>query len=150
MDTVMDATPHHVGCAVELLEDAYETYGGVLGLRRRTRPFDVASQNVRVCFVELVGGFYLELVAPLDEKAQLASFLDAGFYHLCFLVDELGAAREHLKARGFFTLDAFASEAFGGNLCQFFLSPQEHLIEIAQMSPQNFGAFFRANLAGEG
>lgn len=149
MKNVLGATPHHVGCAVEQLEDAFASYGGALGLRRRTRPFDVTSQNVRVCFLELAEGFYLELIAPLNEGAQLTSFLDAGFYHLCFLVDDLGAARGHLQEREFFALPEFASEAFAGAPCQFFMSPQGHLIEFAQMRPRDFAEFFRANLAGE-
>ena len=149
MNDLSGAGPHHVGCAVEQLEDAFATYCGALGLRRRTRPFDVTSQNVRVCFLELAEGFYLELVAPLNAQAQLTSFLDAGFYHLCFLVDDLGAAREHLQAREFFPLPEFASEAFAGAPCQFFMSPQGHLLELAQMRPEDFAQFFRANLAAE-
>jgi catechol 2,3-dioxygenase-like lactoylglutathione lyase family enzyme len=144
----MDATPHHIGCAVNQLEDSYATYIGALGLKRRTRSFDVASQHVRVCFVELVDGFYLELITPLDDQAKLTNFLKTGFYHLCFLVDDLDAAREHLKARRFFELPAFESEAFAGGLCQFFVTPQMHLIEMAQMSPDAFADFFCANLGG--
>jgi catechol 2,3-dioxygenase-like lactoylglutathione lyase family enzyme len=143
---VIDATPHHIGCAVDRLEDARATYAGALGLERQSRSFDIASQHVRVCFVELTDGFYLELIAPLDEKARLAGFFKVGFYHLCFLVDDLGAARAHLIAKRFTELPAFASEAFAGNLCQFFLSPQSHLIELAQMSKKEFADFFSANL----
>jgi catechol 2,3-dioxygenase-like lactoylglutathione lyase family enzyme len=142
----MNATPHHIGCAVSQLEDSYATYSDALGLSRRTRSFDIASQHVSVCFVELGKCFYLELVTPLNEKAELAPFLRLGFYHLCFLVEDLEAAREHLKAERFFALPAFESEAFAGGLCQFFLSPQKHLIELAQMSTQGFEEFFRANL----
>jgi catechol 2,3-dioxygenase-like lactoylglutathione lyase family enzyme len=144
---VIDATPHHIGCAVDRLEDSSAIYAGALGLTRRSRSFDLAGQHVRVCFVELGEGFYLELIAPLDEQARLARFFKVGFYHLCLLVDDLGAARAHLTARRFTELPAFASEAFAGNLCQFFVSPQSHLIELAQMSKKEFGAFFSANLA---
>jgi len=143
----MDATPHHVGCAVDQLEDSCATYAGALGLTRRSRSFEIASQHVRVCFVELGERFYLELLAPLDDQARLASFFRVGFYHLCFLVDDLGAARAHLTASGFAELPAFASEAFAGNQCQFFVSPQSHLIELAQMSQHAFADFFSANLA---
>jgi len=142
----VNATPHHVGCAVKDLEDSCATYAMALGLTRRTRAFDVASQHVRVCFVELADGFYLELITALDEKAKLGSVLKVGFYHLCFLVDDLYVAREHLRAQRFYALPAFESEAFAGSLCQFFLSPQAHLIELAQTSTRNFGEFFRANL----
>jgi len=102
---------------------------------------------VRVCFIELGPCFYLELVAPLEQMTNLASFLQVGFYHLCFLVDDLNAARAHLSTRGFLALSAFQSEAFAGNTCQFFTSPQMHLIELAEMSTNDFAGFFRANLA---
>jgi catechol 2,3-dioxygenase-like lactoylglutathione lyase family enzyme len=145
----MNAIPHHIGCAVNQLEDSCATYAFALGLRRRTRSFDVASQHVRVCFVELGNRFYLELITPLNNRANLSSFLRSGFYHLCFLVDDLDAARRQLKAQRFSALPAFESEAFAGGLCQFFLSPQQHLIELAQMSTEDFDKFFCANLSGE-
>src|ERR1035437_9528860 len=93
---MISMTPHHIGCAVSQIEDSYETYAGALGFGRRTRSFDVTSQHVRVCFADLGNRFYLELIAPLDDKAKLSSFLKVGFYHLCFLVDDLSAARKHL------------------------------------------------------
>jgi catechol 2,3-dioxygenase-like lactoylglutathione lyase family enzyme len=145
---MINATPHHIGCAVKQLEESYATYAGALGLTRRTRAFDVASQRVRVCFVALGERFYLELITPLEGESGLAPFLRVGFYHLCFLVDDLAAAQAHLKARRFFALPVFESEAFAGRRCQFFLSPQKHLIELAEMSAQDFEAFFLANLRG--
>jgi hypothetical protein len=146
MGTEMKATTHHVGCAVNQLEEARLVYAGALGVSRTTRSFDILSQHTRVCFVELANNFYLELVAPLDDRAKLGSFFKVGFYHLCFLVEELSAAREHLRAKDFFAFPAFNSEAFAGGMCQFFASPDGHLIELAQMSPADFSEFFRMNL----
>jgi catechol 2,3-dioxygenase-like lactoylglutathione lyase family enzyme len=147
---MITATPHHIGCAVEKLPETCAVYATTFGLTRRTRAFDVASQHVRVCFVELGDGFYLELISPLDGEAKLASFLRTGFYHLCFLVDDLERARDELRARKFGALPPFRSEAFAERPCQFFLSPQRHLIELAQMSTADFGEFFRANLVADG
>jgi hypothetical protein len=131
------------------MEDGIATYAGALGLKRRTRIFDVASQHVRVCFLELGNQFYLELVSPADDKARLGRFLKAGFYHLCFLVDDVNRSRDILESHRFVAFPAFKSEAFAGNLCQFLLSPQDHLIELAQMSPSHFMDYFDANLADE-
>jgi len=144
--TMINATPHHVGCAVKRLEDTSALYADSLGLRRRTRTFDVTSQHVRVCFLQLATGFYLELVSSLDDSAKLASFLKVGFYHLCFLVDDLETARERLRSQRFSPLPTFQSEAFAGAPCQFFVTPQLHLIELAQMSPGAFAEFFAGNL----
>jgi len=142
----MNVTAHHIGCAVKEFAASYATYGSALGLTRRTRSFDVSRQDVRVCFVELVNGFYLELITALNEKAKLASFLKTGFYHLCFLVDDLNAARVQLREKKFYPLPEFQSEAFAGHRCQFFLTPERHLIELAEMSSSDFQDFFRANL----
>jgi catechol 2,3-dioxygenase-like lactoylglutathione lyase family enzyme len=140
------AAPHHVACAVNRLQDAIATYSGALGLNRRTRAFDVASQNVRVSFIELSDSFFLELVAPLNENARLSSFLRCGFYHLCFLVENLEASEERLRGRAFLPFPAFISEAFAGCRCQFFLTPEKHLVELAEMSAENFRDFFHSNL----
>ena len=142
----MNATPHHIGCAVRQLATSCTTYSRAFGLRRKTRSFEVASQRVRVCFLELGQHIYLELVEPIDGETHLESFLKTGFYHLCFLVENLGTTRERLRALRFAPIPEFASEAFGGALCQFFVSPQRHLIEVAQMSRTDFAAFFNDNL----
>ena len=143
---IMNAIPHHLGCAVNSLEDGCATYGGALGFRRRSRQFEIKSQQVSVCFIELRDSFYLELIKPLNDNAKLARFLGVGFYHLCFLVEDLGAAQERLRDEHFFALPAFESEGFDGCLCQFFLNPQMHLIELAQMSMHDFRVFFSANI----
>lgn len=138
--------PHHVGCAVPDLEDGCDVYASALGLRRRTRAFDITSQGVRVCFLEMRAGFYLELVMPLSENARLSTCMKVGFYHLCMLVQDLETSRKHLKALQFSPLPSFSSEAFAGAPCQFFLNPQRHLIELAQISAAAFEDFFHANL----
>ena len=146
---MINAIPHHVGCAVPRVEDAAAAYARALGLQRRTRSFQVTSQSVQVCFLELRNGFYLELVAPVGDNAALMPFLKVGFYHLCSLVDDLEAARQSLKAQRFSALPPFESEAFAGAPCQFFVSPQMHLIELAQMPSRNFDEFFLDNLQRE-
>ena len=138
--------PHHVGCAVKDLKACQATYANGLGIRRRTCPIDVKSQNVTVCFLELADRFYLELVTPFGNNPKLERFLKVGFYHLCSLVDDLDFAENHLKSQGFFPLPSFQSEAFAGGRCQFFLSPQEQLIELAEMSSANFDQFFLSKL----
>ena len=47
-----------------------------------------------------------------------------------------------MKERGFAGLPTFQSEAFDGNKCQFFLSPQGHRIELAEMERGAFQKFF--------
>lgn len=143
---IINLTPHHIGCAVKNLEDACSVYSGALGFKRRTRRLEIASQNISVCFVELADSFYLELISPRGGNTTLDRYLKVGFYHLTFLVDNLDAAKQRLLTHDFVELTAFESEAFPGGLCQFFLSPQMHLIELVRTTANDFLDFFNANL----
>lgn len=138
--------PHHVGCAVRTLEEGFATFADALGPRKRSRAFEVSSQKVRVSFLELRPGFYLELVAPTEGNTNLARYLSSGFYHLSYLVDDLAVASAHLRKSRFVPLPAFESEAFDRHPCQFFVSPRSHLVELCQMSAASFEAFFAAQL----
>jgi hypothetical protein len=140
-------TAHHIGCVVATIQNGVSTYAETLMMKRRSRTFDVPSQGVSVCFLQLHAGFYLEVVAQHANQTKLSRYVQAGFYHLCVLANDLRSARAHLKQNGFVALPAFASEAFAGHQCQFFVSPQTHLIEVAEMSPETFDEFFAANLA---
>jgi len=147
---LIKSIPHHIGCAVKNIEDSCKIYAGAMGLTRRTREIEVSSQNVSVCFLELRDSFYIEFVKPLNENAKLSRYLGTGFYHICFLVDDLIAAQDRLQSEQFFALPAFQSEAFAGGLCQFFVSPQSHLIELAEITSTDFTMFFQDNVAGTG
>jgi catechol 2,3-dioxygenase-like lactoylglutathione lyase family enzyme len=142
----MTLTPHHVGCAVLDMESGYSTFSHALGLARQTRPIPVESQGVSVAFLELQPDFYLELVAPQPGNSRLTAYLKAGFYHLCFLAEDVAEARRHLKERRFSPLAPFESEAFDGAECQFFVTPQGHLVELAGLTPQRFRSFFASRL----
>lgn len=140
---IAELSLHHVGCAVRDLEASLRNYGRVLGGRRRSPVFDVTTQAVRVCFVELGSNVYLELIEGRGPASPIENYTRAGFYHLCFLVDNLAVAIGGLD-RGFLPLPAFASEAFDGKLCQFVVTPESHLIELAEIRPSTFAEFFTA------
>lgn len=140
------ASFHHVGCAVRDVEAGLRAYRELLGERRRSRVFEVSSQDVGVCFLELAGGGYLEFVEARGSISPLDRFLEVGFYHLCFLVGDRRAALERLERAGFTPLAPFLSEAFDGRTCQFILTPETHLIELVEMTPEAFAAFFARNI----
>lgn len=139
-------TFHHIGCAVRNIETSLQFYMQLIGDRRRSRTFDVSTQGVRVCFVELEPGNYLELIEPTSPDSPLHRYTRTGFYHMCFLVGDLHQQTGSLE-RGFRALPAFASEAFAGHQCQFVVTPESHLIEFAEMAPEAFAAHFTASLA---
>lgn len=145
-DLQLGLTPHHIGCAVTTMETGMATYVETLKLVQRSRAFDVPSQGVSVCFIQLATGFYLELVSPHPGQTKLSNYLRTGFYHLCFLTADLTGARAYLKNRRFTALPAFNSEAFDCAPCQFFLSPELHLVELAEMAPDAFHEFFLRNV----
>lgn len=135
---------HHIGCAVRDLSRSLETYAATLGRRRCSPVIEVASQATRVCFVELGPGHYLELVEGGGPSSPVERFVKTGFYHLCFLVDDLAATVAGLVARRCHPLRPFESEAFGGHRCQFLMTPDGHLVELAEISPPAFAALFDA------
>jgi catechol 2,3-dioxygenase-like lactoylglutathione lyase family enzyme len=135
---------HHIGCAVSELEASIDSYRALLGGPRCTRVFAVTRQSVKVAFIELAPGSYLELIQGTIEQSPVARYVRTGFYHLCFLVDDLDATVAGLDRARYRALPAFASEAFAGNRCQFVVTPETHLIELAEMAPAAFAAFFAA------
>ena len=135
---------HHTGCAVLDIDAALHSYTA-LGLVERTRVFDVTSQDVKVVFVHVAPGVYIELIQGSSASSPVDRYVGAGFYHLCFLVENLDATVKDLSTRGFSPLRKFESEAFDGNTCRFVVTPENHLIELAEMAPTDFASFFAAS-----
>ncbi|MBI1311391.1 hypothetical protein GC176_08800 [bacterium] len=141
---MFDLRLHHVGCAVASIETGLKPYRDALGFSRISEIITVASQNVRVCFVETAPGVFMELVEPISEDAPVSGFLKRRqyFYHVCYSTPDVVATVEHLETKGFRRLSIFDSEAFNGTPCAFLLSPELALVELCTA-----GAF---TLLGEG
>ena len=93
---------NHVAIAVPDLEAAAATYRGALGANV-SQPQDEPDHGVRVVFVELPNT-KIELLEPLGDKSPIQAFLDknpaGGMHHVCYEVDDIIAARDHLKEEG--------------------------------------------------
>jgi methylmalonyl-CoA/ethylmalonyl-CoA epimerase len=93
---------NHVAIAVPDLEAAAASYRTVLGAAV-SPPQDEPDHGVTVVFVELPNT-KIELLAPLGENSPIAPFLArnpaGGMHHICYEVEDLAAARDHLKAEG--------------------------------------------------
>jgi methylmalonyl-CoA/ethylmalonyl-CoA epimerase len=93
---------NHVAIAVPDLEAAAaqyrETLGAVVGA-----PQDEPDHGVTVVFIELPNT-KIELLYPLGEGSPIAGFLEknpsGGIHHVCYEVDDILAARDHLKDSG--------------------------------------------------
>jgi len=93
---------NHVAIAVPDLESAAETYRCVLGATV-SEPIAEPDHGVTVVFVELPNT-KIELLEPLGETSPISAFLKknptGGIHHLCYEVNDLAAARDHLIAKG--------------------------------------------------
>ena len=123
---------HHVGCAVASIEEGLKPYRDAMGFSRISDVITVASQSVRVCFVETAPGVFMELVEPTADDSPVTGFLKRRqhFYHVCYSVPDVLATVEELESKGFRRLSTFDSEAFDGTPCAFLLSPEMALVEL--------------------
>jgi methylmalonyl-CoA/ethylmalonyl-CoA epimerase len=93
---------NHVAIAVPDIGKAAAVYRGILGANVSAA---VAQPNhgVTTVFVTLPNT-KIELLEPLGEGSPIAKFLernpDGGMHHLCYEVDDIGAARDALQAAG--------------------------------------------------
>ena len=93
---------NHVAIAVPDLDGAAAQYRGTLGARVGL-PQAEPDHGVTVVFIELPNT-KIELLHPLGENSPILGFLEknpsGGIHHICYEVDDILAARDHLKASG--------------------------------------------------
>jgi methylmalonyl-CoA/ethylmalonyl-CoA epimerase len=93
---------NHVAIAVPDLAAASAVYRDTLGANVGA-PQPLPEHGVTVVFID-VGNTKIELLEPLGESSPIAAFLakspSGGMHHVCYEVDDILAARDHLKANG--------------------------------------------------
>jgi methylmalonyl-CoA/ethylmalonyl-CoA epimerase len=93
---------NHVAIAVRDIANAAAIYRDVLGAKVSAAVAQ-PDHGVTTVFVTLPNT-KIELIAPLDESSPIARFLernpDGGMHHLCYEVEDIGAARDTLRAAG--------------------------------------------------
>jgi methylmalonyl-CoA/ethylmalonyl-CoA epimerase len=93
---------NHVAIAVPDLAKGTEIYRSMLGAKV-SAPQAEPTHGVTVVFVEL-SNTKIELLEPLGEASPITAFLEknpsGGIHHVCYEVDDILAARDHLKAQG--------------------------------------------------
>jgi hypothetical protein len=126
---------HHIGYVVNTIERGIQDYSPLTLLKSGiSKIFTIADQKVKVCFLEISPNVYLELVEPLEGNEPLMKMKKrgVGFYHLGFLVDDIHAKIAEFENQNYRNINLFSSEAFGGRLCAFMLSPDLQLIEFIE------------------
>src|ERR1043166_4886962 len=93
---------NHVALAVPDIVAASAKDRGALGARV-SEPQALPEHGVSVVFVD-VGNTKIELLEPLGEASPITAFLEknpsGGMHHVCYEVNDILAARDHLKQSG--------------------------------------------------
>jgi methylmalonyl-CoA/ethylmalonyl-CoA epimerase len=97
---------HHLGVAVEDLDEAVETYQRLFGAEVERRDI-VESQGVEAAAVR-VGESRVELLAPLGEETFVGKFLTnrgPGVHHVAYEVSDLRRELADLAEQGVHVID---------------------------------------------
>jgi methylmalonyl-CoA/ethylmalonyl-CoA epimerase len=128
---------NHVAIAVPNLSAATTTYKDTLGASV-SAPVDLPEHGVTTVFVELPNS-KLELLYPLGDNSPISGFLkknpSGGVHHMCFEVDDIEKARDHLVSEGARVLGDGEPRAGAHGKPVLFLHPKDFhgcLIEIEQ------------------
>jgi methylmalonyl-CoA/ethylmalonyl-CoA epimerase len=128
---------NHVAIAVPDLSAATALYRDTLGAKV-SDPMPQPKHGVTVVFVELPNT-KIELLQPLGENSPIAAFLErnssGGIHHVCYEVDDIIAARDHLKRQGARVLGDGEPKIGAHDKPVLFLHPKDFagtLIELEQ------------------
>ncbi len=124
----------HVGIAVTSLAQAETLYKEVLGLPVVERE-TLRDRKLNVLKLK-AGETVLELLEAQPGEDVISKFIAArgpGIHHLCFEVEDIDAATEELKAKGYTTLHPKARPGAGHALVNF-LKPKETLGVLIELN----------------
>jgi len=129
---------NHVAIAVPDLEAASAQYRGALGADVGD-PQSLPEHGVTVVFINLPNT-KIELLYPLGDDSPIAGFLEknpaGGIHHMCYEVDDIGAATLQLQAEGARVLGNGAPKIGAHGKPVIFLHPKDFqgcLIELEQV-----------------
>ena len=106
---------HHLGVAVEDLDEAVTTYERVLGARLEHRE-TVPDQGVEAASLR-VGEGRVELLASLGDETPVGKFLakrGPGMHHVAYEVEDVGGALAELAGKGVALVDETPREGLFG------------------------------------
>jgi methylmalonyl-CoA/ethylmalonyl-CoA epimerase len=128
---------NHVAIAVRDLAAASRVYRETLGAEV-SAPEAIREHGVTVVFVVLPNT-KIELLEPLGEDSPIAKFLeknpDGGIHHVCYEVEDIGAARDRLVRTGARVLGSGEPKIGAHGKPVLFLHPKDFcgtLVELEQ------------------
>ena len=125
----------HVGIAVKSIAERLPFYRDVLGTSL-LREEEIPTECVRVAMLD-AGEAHVELLEPLAGEGPVAGFLrkrGEGIHHICFRVEDIGAALERARQAGLAVVGEAPRMGAGGCLVAF-LHPRTSggvLIELSE------------------
>ena len=129
---------NHVAIAVPDLEAAAAQYRSTLGADVGD-PQDEPDHGVTVIFIALPNT-KIELLYPLGDDSPINGFLEknpaGGIHHICYEVDDILAARDHLQKEGARVLGSGEPKIGAHGKPVLFLHPKDFngcLIELEQV-----------------
>ena len=129
---------NHVAIAVPDLDAGIKIYRDTLGATV-SAPQALPEHGVTVVFVELPNT-KIELLEKLGDDSPIAAYLEknpsGGIHHICYEVDDILAARDHLKAKGARVLGSGDPKIGAHGKPVLFLHPKDFngtLIELEQV-----------------
>ncbi|MDQ2984696.1 MAG: methylmalonyl-CoA epimerase [Actinomycetota bacterium] len=127
---------HHLGVAVDDLDEAVTTYERVFGARVERRE-TVPEQGVEAASVR-VGESRVELLASLGAETPVGKFLakrGPGMHHVAYEVDDVRAALDELSGKGVEVVDAEPREGLFGLEVAFVHPDAVHGVLAELVSP---------------
>lgn len=128
---------NHVAIAVLDLKSGIAVYENILGAKVSV-PLPQPEHGVTVVFITLPNT-KIELITPLGENSPIEGFLKrnpmGGIHHICYEVDDILKARDHLKSQGVQVLGDGEPKTGAHGKPVLFLHPKDMLgtlIELEQ------------------
>jgi methylmalonyl-CoA/ethylmalonyl-CoA epimerase len=128
---------NHVAIAVNDLAAAARVYRETLGAEV-SAPMPLPEHGVTVVFITLPNT-KIELLEPLGENSPIRPFLEknpqGGMHHVCYEVDDIGAARDRLIRAGARVLGSGEPQIGAHGKPVLFLHPKDvcgTLVELEQ------------------
>lgn len=118
---------NHIAIAVANLEDAIRFYKDTMQAHV-SAPQDLPEHGVTTVFVHLENT-KIELICPLGDGSPISSFVDknpnGAIHHLCFEVEDIKEAQEHVTNKGVRSLGTIKNGAHDKPV--LFLHPKDCL-----------------------
>ena len=126
---------HHIGIAVNTLEESAALFESLLGVKPRLE--EAQSQKVTEAVFHVGDGMEIDLLEPTGPDSAVAKFLEnrgEGVHHIALEVDEVNTELKNMEKKGFRLIDEEGREGVAGKIG--FLHPKSVngvLVELVQL-----------------